>query len=139
MIKRLLPWLAALALLGSGTATAGVYRWMDDQGQVHYGNLPASSDASRVNPRTFEPATKPEDAASEDPYAFAAQAQAEPDAGLPATRAEKCDLAQQRFTLYSQSDKLIQRNAFGEERTLSAEEQQATIEAARAKVEQYCG
>lgn len=53
--------LVLLLCVGSGVAHAGVYKWVDEQGQVHYGSRPPSGQAA--NPVRIEKAPPA------DPYA----------------------------------------------------------------------
>ncbi len=48
----------SLILLSQTPASAGVYKWVDDDGQVHYGEQPGNAEAEQVTIRHNE-TTKP--------------------------------------------------------------------------------
>lgn len=55
-----LGWAALLA--ASPSPAADVYKWVDEQGKVHYGDRPAGKDASKLDIKQSGPAQAPEDA-----------------------------------------------------------------------------
>lgn len=117
--------LVALVLLGgSVTAQAEIYRWVDEKGVAHYGDQPAS-DAERVRIRRGKAVGPNEEEKAET-------------AELSALREEQCEMAQSRFKEYNNSSRLIEKDDFGKERELSAEERLAAIAKAQGDVQAYC-
>ena len=50
-------WFLIIMTVFASTSTAEIYRWTDDNGQVHYGQRPAGDHAQRLEIRTESPAT----------------------------------------------------------------------------------
>lgn len=145
MGKHLTLLLGLLVLVWAGTTAtaAGVYRWVDEQGRVHYSDVPVTG-AQSINLHTFEPEDGGKRPAG--PRTLASppgQAEERLDEGpgkeLALTEVEKCQLAEQQLAVFRNSDVVIERDAYGEQRTLSDEERARGLAAAGANVEKYCG
>ena len=50
-------WLLAALLSGASTATAEVYKWVDEDGRVHFGDRPQAEDAEAIELKPAAPAT----------------------------------------------------------------------------------
>lgn len=137
------------ASLTLGTALAGSYKWTDENGKVHYTQTPPP--AGSYQDVTSAPATPQAKAPSSYQRALeahqrleqreqAAQEQLQADkqqAKIAAARAQNCQTAQREvksLTTYRQI--LIEKN--GEMVRMTEPERQQQLEAARAKVAEYC-
>ncbi|MBI5720476.1 MAG: DUF4124 domain-containing protein [Burkholderiales bacterium] len=100
MLTRLALCAALLAAAAAPPVTAQVHRWVDEQGQVHYGDRPMSTTASRLRIRA-ESATAPAAApaapaaAAHRPAQAVAEAAAKPAAGSSTSTIDRM-LARQR-------------------------------------------
>jgi Domain of unknown function (DUF4124) len=57
-MKRIVLLLGCLVVMPSGMQAGELYRWVDAQGKVHYGDLPPAG-AAQVEPRKFSGAVTP--------------------------------------------------------------------------------
>ena len=128
-------WLCLMLL--PGLATAEIYRWVDDQGQVHFGQRPAGAGAEQVEvrPQVVErdQATRERLERSERFYDARRQEQAEAVAASAQRRAERdaqCRELRQRLAQLPQGRRYFQQEADGE-RTYYSDEQ---VDAARAQL-----
>lgn len=127
--------LALTACLGwSVMAGAAVYRWVDQHGEVHYSDVPATG-AQSIDTRTW----KAPQSAHHTPPAAAVPASQGADQNAPMSRADKCNLAQKQFGQYKNASKLIERDQFGAKHTLDDKERAQLVKQAKANVDKYCG
>ena len=130
---------------GEGTATAGVYKWVDEQGQVHYGEHPEGQDAEKMTIRTNE-TTKPREIKTDDKDA---DEQAESEAGqpekapvekyVPAYEKQRlCREANTDIANISSRGRMREADAQGNYRYLTEQERQQRLSAARKKQAKYC-
>lgn len=122
------------SLLVAGPALAGkVFRWVDAQGRVHYGDQPARDarelrqlDAPRPAAGAAEPA-----AATPEPTAEANEEEA-------VARAAACAAKREQLKSYETATALIEKDTLGREREYSAEERVQLVERARSEVQALC-
>ncbi|MGH8455145.1 MAG: DUF4124 domain-containing protein [Nevskiales bacterium] len=123
MSKLAIVVIGAGLLLVSVAAAAEVYRWVDAEGEVHYGDRPVQG-AQEVQVKTPDSgetaATSPESAAAQS------------------ARAQQCELARKRLNEYEKSDALIQEDEFGRRREIRGEERVQLIVRAQSNVKDYC-
>ncbi len=136
--------------LAAPAAGAGVYRWVDDQGRVHFGDRPQSDAASEVKIRV-EPQSSPP-AASEAERArhrrrLLEMYQEDRDAKKEAARKQKeerakrvaeCSEARVKLAQFSSAGSLYNRGPDGERRYLSFEERDRYIAGLREEVSRLC-
>ncbi len=148
-------WAAtALMVAAAGAATANdaeVYKWVDDNGVVHYSDVPDAAgavetgirfgrtDARRVREeqlRDWEQAQDQaeEEAAQREEQRVAQERQAE-DRQI---QSDRCAAARQRAESYGGAHRLYEPLPNGERRYLTAEETTAAREAAERAVEEWC-
>ncbi|MEJ2132291.1 MAG: DUF4124 domain-containing protein [Gammaproteobacteria bacterium] len=151
---RLLPLILVLPfLLG-----AEVYRWVDDEGVVHYSERPerntaperisvtSGGGARRVTPSTShtsfddpepadEPTLNPQQQALQDELNQQEQTRLQ---DIAKARAENCRVAKERFDNLTQYARIRIRGDDGEYRILSEEERVAEINQAKADVVEFC-
>ena len=153
-ITRILSIASLLVVGAAGNAVASdIYKWTDDDGNVHYGDRPAEDTvAERLNIQS-----KPTDRAR---IAQLAQARStarrqqllnniqnnEPGETLTPEekraqaeeRAEKCTMYKERLQLFIQSRRLYRQDENGERVYLNEQETQTARENVQTKVEEYC-
>jgi hypothetical protein len=148
--KLTLPLLSAAGFMliaglapGEGTAIAGVYKWVDEQGQVHYGERPEGQDAEKMTIRTNE-TTKPREIKSDDKDADdqseAEQAEKAPvEKYVPAYEKQRmCREAKTDIANISSRGRVREADAQGNYRYLTEQERQQRLSAARKKQAKYC-
>ena len=140
-----------LALIAAGTAAAGeIYKWTDEEGNVHFGDRPdgeepekvaiqsRSTDPARVQASvqaraaaTAKSAEEKAAAAQQGPTADELQAQAD-------KKAEKCDTYRARLQKYVTSRRLFREDENGERVYLDETETLAAREKVENQVQKYC-
>ena len=120
-------------------AAAGVYRWTDADGVVHYSDRPGVADAQRLEatPGRVAPSASARGNASEAP-ARPGPEDAAGDAETRAVRAEQCQKARERLARFEQAQEIVAADADGEQRTLDADERVQTIVRTRQQVAALC-
>jgi hypothetical protein len=149
--KNVIAFTMMLAVLTAGMAFASnVYKWTDEQGNVHYGDRPTGNaseerldissrptDASRVQARIqarYEAKAAAEEAAASEPAGPSSeelQAQA-------LERQEKCATYKARLQKFLTSHRLYKEDENGERVYLDEDETLAARERVRNQVEEYC-
>lgn len=144
---------ASLAVALAGGAWAGdIYKWTDDEGNVHYGDRPApdgssrrlaiessATDHERVAAR-LEPRREAREAREEErAEAEEAAASEEEERQAEAERAEKCATYKERLQKFLQSRRLYREDENGERVYLDEEEMLAARDQVQDRVEEYCG
>ena len=117
--------LAPLALLGSGAASAAVYKWTDLQGRVHY-------DDSQLHEQklTLDYLNR---------RGIPAREEATVPASFIAEIAQRCRLAHDRAESFRQAASVEAQDPAGNRYRLSARQVQIEIAQAEAAQRQYCG
>lgn len=148
--RRLAVFALGLALisLAQQGSSAGVYRWVDDQGKVHYGDRPPSKDKATPIELESAPAPAPDDherkaktqrlldameSERNREKEQAAQARA-----VKARRERNCEVARRHVTLYQRANKISRVGADGERTYLSDEERDQALTHARSLVDRWC-
>jgi len=136
----------ALSLVMPGTSHAGVYKWVDENGQVHYGDEPGQSEAQQVtirqnettkprqiNKADVEISDKPADKSTE-------KASAEPEEPvIPKKEKQRlCNQAKSDYATISSRGRMREINKKGEYVYLTEEQRQQRLAAAKKKQREYC-
>jgi len=127
---------------------AGVYKWLDEAGQVHYGEHPGNTDAEKVTIRQNE-TTKPrpinkaeEDTADSDKKNTDQQTEASGEwEEVPASKKEKrklCNEAKSDLAAINSRGRMREINEKGEYIYLTEPERQQRISAATKKQREFC-
>jgi hypothetical protein len=128
MPSRVLTLVVLAALAGSALAADTVYRWTDENGRLHYSDLPsgnAKAAMERVDVRTGT-ATKAEPPPPEDAQAAATQ------------KAEKCAVKRAQFKSYTSAIRLVEKDALGREHEYTSDERDALIAKTQSEIDQLC-
>ncbi|MGE0384255.1 MAG: DUF4124 domain-containing protein [Gammaproteobacteria bacterium] len=146
-----LPALAGALLLYCGAcAGAGVYKWVDAQGKVHYGDRPGAGNAAPLSIRSGAPVDTPvpDEAARREKRDRLLNAFAEEKAEKKAKAAEagkkraegqrNCRIAQQRLRDAQDAGFLYEYDDKGERRIFSNDERAAAQARAGADVNKWC-
>ena len=134
------------------TLTAGVYKWVDEEGKVHYGSQrPENIEAEKLKIDTARKPPAQKDPAAKDKTATEAEAKKEEAVTEPAkpeetkppqlSRKEKkrlCGQARQRVATIESRGRLKAPDEKGNMRHLTDAERMGRLNAARADVAEYC-
>ena len=138
----------SVALASAATASE-IYKWTDEDGNVHYTDKPVDSSSERLNiasGNTDNSAVQAQTQARLDRKAEAAEAAANAPAGptpdeLRAEkkqRADQCTMYRERMTRFVQSRHLYREDENGERTYLDEVEMQKTRATTQSKIEEYC-
>ncbi len=140
-----------LATVVTGTAAAGeIYKWIDADGNVQYGDRPSGAESevqlqiasqptdpaqieARTTARLEQQAVERETAANKPQGPSEEELQAE-----ARERADKCTMYRARLEKFVQSRRLYREDANGERVYLDEAETQTTRENVQHQVEEYC-
>ena len=132
--------------LAGGTAIAGMYKWVDKEGNVHYSQVPPSDkDAEKIAPPPpvpTQPAKPPVQEAAEamENEQKAAEDEAEKRKADEERRAElyrkNCEIATENMAIYRTRNRII--TPEGEKVRLSDEMRAEKIKAAQEAMDKYC-
>lgn len=144
-VRRLLVAVVAMAALQTALAGEPVYRWVDDEGRVHYSDQPPTGiDAERVTIPVSEPARTPvdEDAARKaelaERLAADAEARAAYDAEQQAAIERACADARARLADLESARKVTRIGKDGALEYYNDEQREAALAEARAQVREWC-
>ena len=158
-------WIILALLFAAGTANAQLYRWVDKDGKVRYGDTPppgaktstikapppgspppaaASKDskdgkdtkAAKKGPMTA--AEKEQDYRDRQEEAKKAAAKEEEEKRAKAARAEGCDRAKERLRTAQSGERIAKTNASGERYILDDQQVAQEIAAAQQSLQQAC-
>ena len=140
-----------LAVTAASIAVAGdIFKWTDEDGNVHFGDIPVSAESEKVaiQSRPTNPARVQAMVQSRaDAAAKAAEEQAAATPAGPSpeelqaqadARAEKCSKYRAQLQRFVTSRRLYRQDENGERVYLDEEETQAARERAENQVQDYC-
>ena len=137
-----------LCLLFQTSSYAEVYKWTDENGQVHYGEQPGNTGAEKVTIRQNE-TTKPrpinkaeEDIAESDKKNSGQQAEASGElVEVPPSKKEKrklCNQAKSDLAAINSRGRMREINKQGEYVYLTEQQRQQRLSTARKKQGEFC-
>ena len=120
-------------MLASVVASAAAYRWVDEQGNVHYGDRPpAGAERVKAPPPPAEPGQR---FANDEP------SEPTPQPGSrsgPMSASDACQEYKARIDRYKANAHMAVRGDDGEPRMLSSEERQSLINQTQTLADQTC-
>lgn len=141
---------ASICLLIQAPSQAGVYKWLDEDGQVHYGERPGNSNSEKVKIRQNE-TTKPraikkakdgkKSPKSENPEGETTEkTAAEPEKPAISKKEKRrlCNKAKSDYAAISSRGRMREVNEKGEYSYLSDKQRQQRLAAAKKKQSEYC-
>ena len=120
--------LAVTALLWTGSAAAAdptLYRWVDKDGHVHYGDQ-AAPNAKQINPKRL--GTEDADASAGDAAAAAASAK----------QAAECKSKSDQLGRYQSATSITETDALGNTHDYSAEQKDQLVAKTQQYLDQHC-
>ena len=147
-LRKSLIWIF-LAILAS-PVQAGVYKWIDENGRVHYGDKPTSNNANEVKIKDQNGAGQSDQPASrhEMQQRFLRAREEERNekkrarAESKRKRAEatrKCELAKKEYDKYRYAGSIYVKGKDGEREYLSFKERETYEKSLAARVNKWCG
>jgi hypothetical protein len=140
-----------LVLFAASTAAVGqIYKWTDEEGNVHFGDTPVGAEAEKVaiqSRRTNAERVQAEVQARADAAAKAAEEEAAATPAGPtaeelqaraAERAKKCDMYRERMARFVRSRRIYTEDENGERVYMNEEEMLAAREKVENQVQEYC-
>ena len=117
---------AALLCMCAAAQAAEVYKWVDQQGRIHFGDRP-------------QPGWKKMEvkSTSGDGRSSSAPAGSAPPAPQTASSAA-CSTKRQQLESYRRATELVERNPLGEERALTEEQRTKLIQLTEQQIDQLC-
>ena len=138
----------------SSTATAAIYKWVDENGNVHYGQQrPDNSPAQKMNVQTHAPASaaykrmdklKNKNADGEENSEQQADAAPKEPEKKPETKAEKkrrlaaCEQAKKNLKTMQAIGRIRSKDKDGNVNYLSQEQKEAKMKQSREMIKKHC-
>ncbi len=121
-------------MLAPAVFATGVYKWVDDNGKIHYGSQrPQDASAERLQLNVPTPATRPEDAEEE-----ATGVELSDDDKAQKERDAYCKSERARLKTVEKTADIHEKDASGNVRKLSAADRNQRLSKIRANISQYC-
>ena len=150
--RRMTLTIAVAALTFAGGAVASeIYKWTDEDGNVHYEDRPTGAateerlrltyrrtDSSGVNQRVQARLNRQAERDEARSAAAAAEQEAAENAAAAAERQQACERARARLETYLQSRRLYRTDANGERVYLDDAERQEARQKAEEQVTEFC-
>lgn len=137
----------AILLLACGlsvTANADIWKWVDEQGNVHYGDMAARADAVNAERISYAPGNRTVSRSGHSPAATSrgndnmpGETPDDAQEGADA-KAYYCKQATDIYESYMDAPRLYRTGADGEREYLSDEETAAALAEARASMAEWC-
>jgi hypothetical protein len=145
MLRLLLP----LLLFASSLNAAGIQKWIDESGQVHYGDSPptqVNTESVRISRPPTNPGPPLPRLRNENPTQAEADTpdpeQAQPDSNIPQPTpdqaAEFCEQARKDLNVLNNSQRIRLRSTDGGSRFMTDEERETRKEQTQADIDRYC-
>lgn len=140
-------WLIGVALAAyCGSAQAAAFKWLDENGGVHYGDRPPASGAESLQ-LSSTPAVAPAPATGErtqrmlevfEEDRLRKREQAAERKQAREEREQQCNHARTRLSRYEAAAYLYDTDAGGRQHALTAEQRELAMQQARAAVQHWC-
>ena len=139
--------LAAILVLVFGlsvTASADIWKWVDEQGNVHYGDKPAHDHALKAERVSYTRANRSASTSTESQSATSRGNDADPNETPDESRSAEdaqayyCQQARDIYQSYVGAPRLYRTSDDGQREYLSDEEMAAALATAQASVDEWC-
>lgn len=132
--------LITAAMLGIIIGAGSVYKWVDDDGNVHYGERPPEEEQKDAEQVRIQKGPDTDEAADEsDTRGDDGGDDGNEDSGPnDAIQKKQCELSREILQRYQDAKFLTKEGEDGEKRRLTEEEKQAEIQRVKNDVEKYC-
>lgn len=144
-MRRMILACSVLLALSTGATAGQIYKWVDDQGNVHFGSQPPEGqDSTRVNPNISNPKTpsapaQPQaEAGAEDAEQKAIDEKVKKDvAKKEAERKKYCETVRNNLAQLKNNPRVLTEEN-GQVRRLTEEERQSRIAESEKAIETTC-
>ncbi|MDH3451147.1 MAG: DUF4124 domain-containing protein [Gammaproteobacteria bacterium] len=144
-----LPALLLLLTIAGSVSAAKVYKWVDEDGNVHFGDRPANDDAQELEIRNREPAAPAAQPLPGNPVRTSIsevmeeerlrrKETREQEKQARQSRQRNCVLARDKLRSFEESDYLYDIDSNGDRHVLSDAQREAAEQAARDDVTRFC-
>lgn len=117
--------------LSAVSADAAIYRWVDAQGRVHYGDATTAPRSAEAVPQRYGTDVPSRAASAVDPTEL-------PVTELPPTE-QSCEQAQAQYDTYRGADQIVETDSLGVERTMDGAQREQLLARAEMRVSRACG
>ena len=138
---------AALIILAFSpclAAHADIWKWVDEDGNVHFGDMPAPKNAENAELVKYTPGTRPTSPSSKDQTSTSLGKEIDQDE-TPAEKRERedaqayyCNQAKEIYRSYVDATRLYRSSENGRREYLSEQEASAALANAEASVAEWC-
>lgn len=119
--------LTLTAALAQSPSSPAVYRWVDAQGRIHFGDPASAPAGAEVLAPLTPPASAPTAAAVADEGSYAL-----------ADAAEDCTRERDRLAMLASAERIIETDSLGEQRELTAEAREQLVARTELAVQRLC-
>jgi len=130
-LHRLLALVAGLGFVTSAALAAGVYRWVDEKGEVHFSDRPQAQSAEQIQVKPIPRSSTPTADQTATPTA-------KPAPAADSEEARYCQRAKEDLQRYEGPGQLMKRTPDGKAVPLSEAEAAAVLQQARDQVKLWC-
>ena len=139
--------LVAVIFLGFGlslTANADIWKWVDADGNVHYGDTPARANTLSAERISYTSGNRSASTSNDSRTVTSRGNGADPDETAEERQAREsaqtyyCEQAKDIYRTYADAQRLYRTDKDGQREYLSDEEAAATLADAKAKVAEWC-
>jgi hypothetical protein len=140
VVKRALLPLCILLLLPVAADAARVFRWVDNEGVTHFGDLPPNRQAERMEVRPIPGEQPASPAPAGDDKGVGAGASDKGAGQMPddPQRAEYCRRYQEDLQRYRKADVLVRQGEDGERQELDEAQRASLISDTEAGIKRWC-
>ena len=121
--------LAVAAVLAAASAAAAdptLYRWVDKDGHVHYGDQPAGGNAQTINPKVMGGGD-------------AGSGTSDADAAAAAKQAAACKAKSDELTRYQGATSITETDALGNTRDYTPDQKDQLVARTQKYIDEHCG
>lgn len=147
--RRMRAGISLLLLMAAGVVYAGVYKWTDSQGRVHYSDTPPPRQPAQPlrTDKTNEAAAAAErqslankltESALKRQQAREAEEKRRAEMEAAQRRAEQCQRARERLTLLQQNTPVVRIDAQGQRQAMGPAERAAAMQEAQRQIDENC-
>lgn len=142
---------ALLIIFSSQNSAAKIYKWVDENGQIHYSSQkPVDQKAETVNvrkgpkvtPKAATDSAEEDQAVAADDEEIDEDAQAEAKKQLAASdavnRKKQCDMARKNYAALNATVRVVRTNENGETVRMSDDERVTALATAQKAIDRYC-
>ncbi|MDH5611431.1 MAG: DUF4124 domain-containing protein [Gammaproteobacteria bacterium] len=138
-LKQILATLILALVISPAAVSAGIYKWTDENGKIHYGSeRPEDAQAEKMKLHVPEPATSPEKAEKTEETDEADATDMTEDDKAKKERVAYCASERKRLQTVGKNKEIHEKDDKGEVKKLSAEARNQRLDKIKANISKYC-